>query len=109
MSEFHVFKINTFGSASGSHAINRDEDWVVKLEETFDSKEKAIEFIRNSTKSLPEFVILSHGKSEEEKLEFLDKFLCEDMYLVKNRYFLGMPPIDRIVKHLKLDKIKVVM
>jgi hypothetical protein len=108
--KFEIYKILKVGAASKSHCINRTEDWIVqKLENTFANEKDAVDFLRQSTKTTPEFILQAEYITDSDKREeFLTTFLSQDKYLIYRRYFIGKPPKSKIINQLLTNKINVV-
>jgi hypothetical protein len=108
MSDSHiVYKIERCGAASGTHAVGRTETWIISPDTAFDSPEAATAYARDQTRKLPEFIILTERLSKELIEVFLTEFMTNDLYLTKNQFFVGYPPVKRIQTLLKLSGVKI--
>ena len=102
-----VYYLEKYPITSNAYTISRSEQWEFIKDRIFDSIEEAKQYIRDKTKTNPEFVIYSHGFDNEKKLELLEKFCFTDNYVHKIRYFLE-PCKEKIIEKLEKDGIKIV-
>ena len=95
------------GCVKRAYNVIRRDDWSVKKVATFNSIEKAENYIKFESMQktvLPTYTVNLH--TTYEKQVFINKFCFEDdMYLLERRLFLGYPNIPRIQN--ALEKIGV--
>jgi hypothetical protein len=106
---FQVYRIETFDNKGNSHAICREENWIVKKDQSFDTLEDALEYIRNKTKMVTHLpTLLIDVKSQEEKRKIIDDFCFHDpVYTSYRRYFLNKPCLREIKAALQKHGIQV--
>lgn len=107
VTQYTVYKIDHCGSASSSHGVNRSETWIITPDAVFNTFDAATTHARNQTRNLPEFILLSERLSKTRVEEFLTEFMKNDLYLIKNQFFVGYPPIGRIKTLLRLSGVKI--
>jgi hypothetical protein len=103
---FQVYYLEKYPITTNAFSVSRTEQWEFKKDKQFESEEEAKIYIKNKTKSLPDFVLYAEGFIGDKRNELLDKFCFSDDFLLKNKYFLE-PCKDKIIKKLHDYGIKI--
>lgn len=110
-----VYKLQTDNGLSNEYGINRDETWEMKIVSSFENEEDAKQYVRDQTAVFPTFILRTHMLRKNEKLEMLEKFCFDDVYLLERRLFVVKDSNDlkqlqkKIVSHLKSNHVKVIL
>jgi hypothetical protein len=104
---FQVYYLEKYPITSNAFTISRTEQWEFAKDKSFNTIEEAKEYIKNKTKSLPDFVLYAEGYIGDKRNELLEKFCFTDDFLLKNRFFLE-PCKDKIIVKLQHEGIKII-
>jgi hypothetical protein len=83
---YQVIRSDTYGN---SHFTNRDETWVTRKVQTFDTPEAAWVYVKEKERYNPAFVRLALNVPERESL--LDRFCREPNYILDRNYHIERP------------------
>jgi hypothetical protein len=104
---FQVYYLEKYPITTNAFSISRTEQWEFTKDKSFNTIEEAKEYIKNKTKSLPDFVLYAEGYIGDKRNELLEKFCFTDDFLLKNRFFLE-PCKDKITVKLQQEGIKII-
>ncbi len=113
---FQVFKVvkYTKDGCSNSHSINRNEEWVLKADQSFTSLKEARQYVLMCHEQNPYFksliVDIQKKLSKDDKLRILTDFaLDNDLYFLQRNYFIGTKDeiLKKLSKFLVKEKIKI--
>jgi len=86
-SKIQVYRIDTYPAGSDSYAVDRSENWFLRKDRQFDTKEEAEQYIIEKSKANTELANFSAFIKEDKKAEFYHQFcFTEDRYASYRRY-----------------------
>ncbi len=101
-----IYFLEKYPITTNAYSISRSEEWHFVKHKEVESLEEAKQYIRDKTKSNPEFVLYAYGSIGLKRLELLEKFCFSGDYVHKLRYFLE-PCKEKIIAKLENDGIKI--
>jgi hypothetical protein len=101
--QVQVFRICTYPNKSNAFGIgDREENWILRRDDVvFTNEEDAKEYVRDKSRALTILPNLLISLPHAARPAFVDEFCFGDGYWADRRFFLGPPPVDKIIDALK--------
>lgn len=107
---YQVYRLAVFDAQGNSHAIGiRHEERILMKDLIFENDSDAREYVRRQNRMHSDLPIRLISLSIDERDEFVDRFCFGDEFWSERRYFLGKPPVAKIIDELRLDGIRVTL
>jgi len=106
-----VYKISVHDTYGNKYGVNRDDTWTVAhvVDKSIENPTLALEYVLEKNLSLPYFHMLTYLMTQNEYDEFKSSFMENDLYIHHCRWFVGKPPMERILRALRRDGVKVLL
>jgi hypothetical protein len=97
--QVQVFRICTYPNKSNAFGIgDREENWILRRDDVvFTNEEDAKEYVRDKSRALTILPNLLISLPHAARPAFVDEFCFGDGYWADRRFFLGPPPVDKII------------
>lgn len=109
MSKIQVYRIYTYPAKNNHHGIDRDENWFLRRDKTFDTKEEATEYIISQSRTHTDMILYSYNLPPKEKEAFYQEFcFTNNTYASYRRYILDLREKEVICRALQKNGIKLI-
>lgn len=105
---FVVYRIDTFPAKGNAYELgSRHENWYLRRDRTFANETEARTYVCNMNRKSSDLPLLLVTLKAEEREAFVQRFCFGDEYWSDRRYFLGLPPHDKIQHALRQAGISI--
>jgi hypothetical protein len=99
---YHIFRIQSTPSSTNAYTTGRTETWTIVPDKTFTDLEHAKNYVITQNlihSELARFLIDLNNEEEKDALKL--EFCFGDDYVHLQRYFLGLPNVNKIRESLE--------